>query len=152
MEPQTPMARGGHTHEQDHLHSGHVCAAPAHVQAYGAGAYLRLGVILQRALLVCWTLCVPVVLLWSQVGARAQRVWAAQRMWASSSNRTASLNACASRGRGHRWSCCLHVRVFVRLLAVARAAAAAGAAAGDRCARQPLPGAVHPVLVPHHDD
>lgn len=37
------------------------------VQAYGAGAYLRVGVILQRALLVCWTVCLPVVLLWSQV-------------------------------------------------------------------------------------
>jgi hypothetical protein len=35
--------------------------------AYGAGAYLRVGVILQRALLVCWTVCLPVVLLWSQV-------------------------------------------------------------------------------------
>lgn len=35
-------------------------------QAYGAGAYLRVGVVLQRALLVCWTVCLPVVLLWSQ--------------------------------------------------------------------------------------
>lgn len=38
------------------------------LQAYGAGAYLRVGVILQRALLVCFTVCLPVVLLWSQVG------------------------------------------------------------------------------------
>ena len=39
------------------------------LQAYGAGAYIRVGVVLQRALLVCWTVCLPVVLLWSQVGA-----------------------------------------------------------------------------------
>lgn len=37
------------------------------LQAYGAGSYLRVGVILQRALLVCWMVCLPVVLLWSQV-------------------------------------------------------------------------------------
>lgn len=34
-------------------------------QAYGAGAYTRVGVVLQRALLVCWTVCTPLVLLWS---------------------------------------------------------------------------------------
>jgi MATE family multidrug resistance protein len=33
-------------------------------QAYGAGAYTRVGVIFQRALLVCWTVCIPVGLLW----------------------------------------------------------------------------------------
>jgi Na+-driven multidrug efflux pump len=33
-------------------------------QAYGAGAYTRVGVILQRALLVCWTVCIPVGFLW----------------------------------------------------------------------------------------
>uniref|UniRef100_A0A383V4G4 Protein DETOXIFICATION n=1 Tax=Tetradesmus obliquus TaxID=3088 RepID=A0A383V4G4_TETOB len=33
-------------------------------QAYGAGAYTRLSVIFQRALLVCWTVCIPVALLW----------------------------------------------------------------------------------------
>jgi MATE family multidrug resistance protein len=33
-------------------------------QAYGAGDYLALGEVLQRALLVCWAACVPVGLLW----------------------------------------------------------------------------------------
>lgn len=35
-------------------------------QAYGAGAYKRVGVILQRALLVCWSVCIIVALFWSQ--------------------------------------------------------------------------------------
>eukprot|EP00878_Enallax_costatus_P028505 GHUV01030793.1.p2 GENE.GHUV01030793.1~~GHUV01030793.1.p2 ORF type:complete len:186 (-),score=14.88 GHUV01030793.1:273-830(-) len=35
-------------------------------QAYGAGVYKRVGVILQRALLVCWTVCIVVAVLWSQ--------------------------------------------------------------------------------------
>jgi multidrug resistance protein, MATE family len=33
-------------------------------QAYGGGAYARVGIVLQRALLVCWTVCLPVVVLW----------------------------------------------------------------------------------------
>jgi MATE family multidrug resistance protein len=35
-------------------------------QAYGARAYPLLGVYLVRARLICWTLCVPVALLWLQ--------------------------------------------------------------------------------------
>ena len=36
------------------------------MQAYGARDYKALGDVPQRALLVCWTACVPVALLWSQ--------------------------------------------------------------------------------------
>lgn len=34
------------------------------LQAYGAGAYKRVGVVLQRALLVCWSVCLPICLMW----------------------------------------------------------------------------------------
>jgi Na+-driven multidrug efflux pump len=34
-------------------------------QAYGAGQYKVLGLILQRALLICWAACVPITLGWS---------------------------------------------------------------------------------------
>ncbi|KAF8062039.1 DTX2 [Scenedesmus sp. PABB004] len=33
-------------------------------QAFGAGAYEEVGVVLQRALLVCWAVCIPVAALW----------------------------------------------------------------------------------------
>lgn len=35
-------------------------------QAYGAKNYKALGIVLQRAILICWTCCIPVSLLWSQ--------------------------------------------------------------------------------------
>ncbi|KAG2444666.1 hypothetical protein HXX76_001410 [Chlamydomonas incerta] len=35
-------------------------------QAYGAKNYPMLGLILQRALLICWAACVPIALFWSQ--------------------------------------------------------------------------------------
>lgn len=57
-----------------------VLLLPGYLQAYGAGAYLRVGVVLQRALLVCWTVCLPVVLLWSQVGeVGGEQVWQCQQ-------------------------------------------------------------------------
>lgn len=46
-----------------------VAALPAspvcHVQAYGACNYPMLGLVLQRALLICWLVCLPITLLWS---------------------------------------------------------------------------------------
>jgi hypothetical protein len=42
-----------------------------HVQAYGAEAYPRLGLVLQRAQLACTAIALPSVLLWS-TGAMAQ--------------------------------------------------------------------------------
>ncbi|GLC40447.1 hypothetical protein PLESTB_001346900 [Pleodorina starrii] len=35
-------------------------------QAYGAGNYSMLGLVLQRALLICWAACVPIALFWTQ--------------------------------------------------------------------------------------
>ncbi|KXZ45349.1 hypothetical protein GPECTOR_56g446 [Gonium pectorale] len=35
-------------------------------QAYGAGNYGMLGLVLQRALLICWVACLPVAAFWSQ--------------------------------------------------------------------------------------
>jgi len=37
-------------------------------QAYGARSYKLLGVYLQRAQLICWTLCIPIAALWLNVG------------------------------------------------------------------------------------
>jgi MATE family multidrug resistance protein len=37
-------------------------------QAYGAGDYMLVGETLQRAVLICWAVCVPVALLWSRAG------------------------------------------------------------------------------------
>ncbi len=34
-------------------------------QAYGAGEYSKLGLLLQRAVIVCWATCVPVALAWA---------------------------------------------------------------------------------------
>ena len=36
-------------------------------QAYGARSYKELGFVLQRALLICWTACVPVAFLWASI-------------------------------------------------------------------------------------
>ena len=47
---------------------------PPYVQAYGARAYRRLGVYLQRAQLICWALCLPVAALWLNVS-RFTRGW-----------------------------------------------------------------------------
>jgi hypothetical protein len=41
---------------------------PTHIKAYGARSYRLLGVYLQRAQLICWTLCLPVAALWLNVG------------------------------------------------------------------------------------
>lgn len=35
------------------------------VQAYGARSYKTLGLVLQRALLMCWVVCIPISLLWA---------------------------------------------------------------------------------------
>ncbi|GFH26725.1 multidrug and toxic compound extrusion protein, partial [Haematococcus lacustris] len=37
-------------------------------QAFGAGNYLLLGVVLQRAILICWAVSLPVLLLWCHAG------------------------------------------------------------------------------------
>ena len=38
-------------------------------QAYGAGDFSAVGELLQRALLICWTACLPVAALWSHAPA-----------------------------------------------------------------------------------
>jgi Na+-driven multidrug efflux pump len=35
------------------------------VQAYGARSYKSLGLVLQRALLMCWVVCIPISVLWA---------------------------------------------------------------------------------------
>jgi hypothetical protein len=35
------------------------------LQAYGARRYAMLGVVLQRARLICWCACIPVAVLWN---------------------------------------------------------------------------------------
>lgn len=37
-------------------------------QAFGAGNYGLLGLVMQRAILICWVVSLPVLLLWSQAG------------------------------------------------------------------------------------
>lgn len=41
------------------------CTAHMYVQAYGARQYGMLGVVLQRARLICWTACLPIAVLWN---------------------------------------------------------------------------------------
>lgn len=38
------------------------------MQAYGAGEYGKLGMVLQRALAVCWAACIPLALAWANSG------------------------------------------------------------------------------------
>jgi hypothetical protein len=38
------------------------------LQAYGARRYSMLGVVLQRARLICWCACLPVAVLWNFMG------------------------------------------------------------------------------------
>lgn len=38
------------------------------LQAYGARRYAMLGVVLQRARLICWCACIPVAVLWNFMG------------------------------------------------------------------------------------
>lgn len=41
------------------------CNAASFLQAYGAGSYKALGLVLQRALLITWFTCLPIMLLWA---------------------------------------------------------------------------------------
>ncbi len=50
-----------------HYLLGLLCPCPlTHRQAFGAENYPMLGLVLQRALLICWVACVPISVVWSQ--------------------------------------------------------------------------------------
>ena len=47
------------------MHPYRPAPPPLTSQAYGARSYKTLGLVLQRALLICWAICIPISLLWT---------------------------------------------------------------------------------------